>query len=461
MADQRDITSVYFLGAGGIGMSAIARYYLQRGLFVAGYDRVSTPLTDQLVAEGAHLHFTADTAMIPTACLDKDTCLVVYTPAIAADHCELQYFRERGYRVVKRAEVLGMITRELRALCVAGTHGKTTTSAICANILYSSHLGCNAFLGGITKNFGTNYLLSTTSDYVVVEADEYDRSFHHLTPYITVVTSADADHLDIYGTAEAYRESFSHYTSLVRGDGAVIVHTDVLDILPLRCPETTRVYSYSRHKGEFYAENIRVTDSAILFDFCSPIECVRDIALRQRVMVNVDNSVAAMAMSQLCGATAAELRRGVETFSGVARRFEVRVDTGCRTLVSDYAHHPKEIVQSVQSLRTLFPGRRLTVIFQPHLYSRTKDFYREFAAALGGFDEVLLCEIYPAREEPIPGVTSQLIYDALPAGLTKTMIASTEIVHEVSARSFDVLVILGAGDIDKYMSDIETIIKGE
>ena len=454
--ELKDIKSVYFVGAGGIGMSAIARYFISRGVVVAGYDKTPTDLTRQLEREGMLLHYEENIDEIPHACKNPQTCLVIYTPAIPADHRELQYFREGGFEIQKRAQVLGTLTGSHRGLCVAGTHGKTTTSTMCAHIMHQSAADCNAFLGGISKNYGTNYILSK-SDYVVIEADEFDRSFHWLRPWISVITSADADHLDIYGTREAYLESFAHYTSLIQPGGALIVRRG-LDVEE-RLQEGVRRYEYSETEGDFHAENIRIGNGEIVFDFISPIECVKDVQLGQPVPVNIENGVAAMAMAQLCGCTAEELRYGMKTYGGVVRRFDFRIKTDRIVLLSDYAHHPKEIYQSARSIRELYRDRKITAIFQPHLYTRTRDFYREFADALSLLDEVVLCDIYPAREQPIEGVTSQLIYDCLHDNVVKRMIHKEDVTAFVRDNDVDVLVILGAGDLDNYVPQIAEILK--
>ena len=453
----KDIKAVYFIGAGGIGMSAIARYFISRGLVVAGYDKTPTELTRRLEKEGALLHYEENIEEIPHTCKKPESCLVVYTPAIPETHKELTYFREQGFEIQKRAQVLGTLTRQLRGLCVAGTHGKTTTSSMCAHIMHQSHLDCNAFLGGITKNYGTNYIVSPTSDYVVVEADEFDRSFHHLSPYMTVITSTDPDHLDIYGTKEAYLESFRHYTELIQPEGALIIHRG-LEMKESLQPGVRR-YDYSRDEGDFHAENIRIENGEITFDFVSPIECVKNIELGQPVPINIENGVAAMAMAQLAGCTANELRVGMMTFSGVDRRFDFKIKTPRMVFLSDYAHHPKEILQSATSLRQLYRDRHITAIFQPHLYTRTRDFYKDFASALSLLDEVYLTEIYPAREEPLPGVTSQLIYDELAPGVEKHLISKDDVLQLVKSRQFDVLVVLGAGDLDSQVPQITSILQ--
>ena len=452
----KDIKAVYFIGAGGIGMSAIARYFIHRGLVVAGYDKTPSALTLQLEREGMLIHYEENIDEIPHACKQPQTCLVIYTPAIPSDHQELQYFRQNGFEVEKRAQVLGTLTREHKGLCVAGTHGKTTTSTMCAHIMHQSHLDCNAFLGGISKNYGTNYILSN-SDYVVIEADEFDRSFHWLSPWMTVITATDPDHLDIYGTKEAYLESFRHYTELIQPGGNLIIHRDLE--MKENLQEGVNRYDYSLHEGDFHAENIRIANGEITFDFISPIECVKDVQLGQPVPINIENSVAAMAMAQLSGCTAEELRYGMQTYGGVERRFDFKLKNDKIVFLSDYAHHPKEIYQSAKSIRELYRDRKITAIFQPHLYTRTRDFYKDFANALSLLDEVILTEIYPAREQPIEGVTSQLIYDNLRPGIEKHMIAKADVLQYIKDHSFDVLIVLGAGDLDNQVPQITKILK--
>ncbi len=454
--DIKNIRAVYFVGAGGIGMSAIARYFISKGLVVAGYDKTPSELTLQLEKEGMLLHYSEDVESIPHACRNSSTCLVVYTPAIPADHKELQYFRNNGFEIMKRAQVLGILTEDLKGLCVAGTHGKTTTSTICAHIMLQSKADCNAFLGGISKNYGTNYILSTESPYVVIEADEFDRSFHWLRPYMSVITSSDADHLDIYGTKEAYLESFRHYTTLIQPGGALILHKNLE--MKADVQEGVTVYEYSIDEGDFHAENVKIENGEISFDFISPIENVCGVQLGQPVPINIDNSIAAMAMAQLAGCNAEELRYGIKTFKGVDRRFDFKIKNDRHVLLSDYAHHPQEIYQSAKSIKQLYQGRKVTAIFQPHLYTRTRDFYRDFASALSQLDEVILCDIYPARELPIEGVSSALIYDNLADGVEKSMVKTSEVLDLVRQRDFDVLVILGAGDLDNMVPQIAEII---
>lgn len=450
------IKSVYFIGIGGIGMSAIARYYLQRGLTVAGYDKTPTPLTRDLEREGALVHYCDDIHEIPEACRDEASTLVVYTPAIPAEHTELQYFLSHHFDVQKRAQVLGALTRTHKGLCVAGTHGKTTTSSMTAHLLHQSHVDCNAFLGGITKNYGTNYILAPKSDFVVIEADEFDRSFHWLSPYATVITATDPDHLDIYGTEEAYLESFRHYTELIQPEGYLILHTG-LKMQP-HTPEGVTTYTYSRLEGDFHATNIRIGGGAIRFDLVSPLGNIQDIDLGVPVGVNIENGIAAMALAQLAGLSAEEIRSGMKSFGGVDRRFDFHVRNEHKAYLSDYAHHPEEIRASIQSIREVYPDKRIVGIFQPHLYTRTRDFYREFASALSLLDEVILTEIYPARELPIPGVTSQLILDNLQPGVPGRVIQKADVLDVVRHANFDVLITLGAGDLDNYANQIAEIV---
>ena len=448
--------AVYFIGIGGIGMSAIARYFLNQGITVGGYDRTPSSLTRALEAEGAQIHYTDDISLIPTPCRDKAETLVIYTPAIPTDHSELQYFRSNGYDLQKRAQVLGTLTRTLKGLCVAGTHGKTTTSSMAAHILHQSHIDCNAFLGGITKNYGTNYILSKDSPYVVIEADEFDRSFHWLTPSASVITSTDADHLDIYGTEQAYLESFSKYSSLIQPQGFLVMHTG-LKMRPDTQPGVT-TYTYSRNEGQFHADNIKIGDGRITFDLISPLGDIPHIELGVPVAINIENGIAAMALAQIAGATPDEIRQGMLTFSGVDRRFDFHIRRSDMAYLSDYAHHPAEIRQSILSIKQLYQGRRIRAIFQPHLYTRTRDFYSQFADALSLLDDVVIMDIYPAREQPIPGVSSDLIYDNLRPGIRKQKCNKEQLLDIVRQKDYDVLVTLGAGDIEDYAPQITDIL---
>lgn len=458
--DLEQVKSVYFIGIGGIGMSAIARYFMAKGKRVAGYDRSPSELTARLETEGAEIHYHESVERIPAYCRgDHDSVLVIYTPAIPETHAELVYFTNQGFQLMKRAQVLGLITRAEKALCVAGTHGKTTTSTMLAHLIHQSEsCKCDAFLGGISKNYGTNCLLDKDSDYVVVEADEFDRSFHHLQPFMTVITSAEPDHLDIYHTPEAYIESFVHYTTLVRQGGYLIMHHKV-SLTPSPAPGV-KVYTYGREEGDFHAGNIRIGGGEIWFDYHSPLGDIYDVNLGVPVSINIDNGIAAMAMAQLAGVSDEDIKRGMATFRGVDRRFDFKLKRTDKVYLSDYAHHPSEIRQSALSLKELYAEKRITAVFQPHLYSRTRDFYQEFAESLSLFDEVILLDIYPARELPIPGVTSQLIYDHLDAGVIKTMCRKDELLDLLKAHDgLEVLVTLGAGDIEDMAQDITRILE--
>lgn len=451
------IQSVYFVGAGGIGMSALIRYFLSLGKRVAGYDRTSSELTARLVEEGAVIHYEEDVNQIPEWCRDAATTLIVYTPAIPNEHAELNYFRTNGFEIHKRAQVLGIITRSSKALCVAGTHGKTTTSTMAAHLLQQSHVGCTAFLGGISKNYGTNLLLSQESPYTVIEADEFDRSFHWLSPYMSVITATDPDHLDIYGTQEAYLESFRHYTTLIQPGGALILHEGLA--LQPDVQSGVKVYTYSRDHGDFHAENIRIGGGDIYVDFVAPDTRICDVQLGVPVSINIDNGVAAMALAHLNGVTDEEIKRGMASFRGVDRRFDFKLKTDRIVFLSDYAHHPAEIAQSVRSIRELYQDKKITAIFQPHLYTRTRDFYHEFADSLSLLDEVILTDIYPAREEPIPGVSSQLIYDQLRPGIEKCLCRKEDVLALLETKDIEVLIVLGAGDMDNYVPQITRLLE--
>ncbi|MBR7134491.1 MAG: UDP-N-acetylmuramate--L-alanine ligase [Bacteroidaceae bacterium] len=457
--ELKDIKSVYFLGAGGIGMSALVRYFLSENKFVAGYDRTPSELTERLIAEGAHLHFEEEPQSIPDECRDKDNTLVIYTPAIPQGHKEWEYFKANGFVIKKRAEVLGIITRHKKGLCIAGTHGKTTTSTMTAHLLHQSHVDCAAFLGGISKNYKSNLILSDKSDLVVIEADEYDRSFLHLSPQIAVITSADPDHLDIYGNRENYLEAFAQFTENIREGGTLIIH-EGLDVVP-RLQPGVNSYTYGRDKGDFHAQNIRIGNGRIIIDYVSPWQKIDDIELGVPVSINIENGIAAMAVAEMCGATAKEIADGMKSFAGADRRFDFHIKEESITLLSDYAHHPDEIKACARSMKELYRDRKISVIFQPHLYSRTNDFYKEFAASLSLFDEVILLDIYPAREQPIEGVTSKLIYDLIESNVKKSMCSRAQIIQEVEKHKndFEVLVTLGAGDLDNDVPAIAEILK--
>ena len=448
--------NIYFLGIGGIGMSAIARYFAAKGYAVAGYDRTRSRLCEELEAEGIAIHYTDDVAQIAPEFLHNESTLVVYTPAIPAEHSEFVYFRQHGFTIEKRAQVLGEITRVERGLCVAGTHGKTTTSTMLAHLLKQSHIDCNAFLGGIAKNYTSNLMLSDTSDLVVIEADEFDRSFHHLTPYMAVVTAVDADHLDIYGTHEAYLESFAHFTSLIVEGGCLIMKKGIA--LQPHLGNGVKLYTYSAtEQADFCATNVRIGNGTIVFDFVTPTETIADIELGVPVQVNIENGVAAMAVAWLNGVSADELRSGMRSFAGIRRRFETWLKTDRLTIIDDYAHHPAELEASIKSVKALYADKKVLGVFQPHLYTRTRDFYQEFAAALSHLDEAMLVELYPAREEPIAGISSQTIYDEITC--PKTLTTKAELINVLKTKHFDVLLTLGAGDLDAMLPQIVESLK--
>ena len=450
---------LYFVGIGGIGMSALVRYFLSKGDDVAGYDLTPSPLTKALTEEGALIHYEDDPELIPEPFRSPDT-LVVFTPAVPRDHRELNFFIHQGNRVIKRAELLGDLTRRERGLCVAGTHGKTTTSTLLAHLLRSSHLDCHAFLGGISNNYQTNCLISEKSDYAVIEADEFDRSFHHLSPYIAVITSADPDHLDIYHTAEAYRESFEHFTSLISSEGALVMKKGI-PVTP-RLKDGTRLFTYTTgdEEADFWGDHIEIREGHLFFDWHYPALDGQPagslhVELGVPLLINVENAVAAMAVAYLCGARLDELSQGVASFRGVYRRFDRLIDDPRCVLIDDYAHHPNELAPSIRSVRQLYPDRKILGIFQPHLYSRTQDFYREFAHSLDQLDEVILLDIYPARELPIPGVTSHLIAEAMEHKDVVVLPKEGLLPHLRSLRALpEVILMVGAGDIDRLVPQV-------
>jgi len=449
-----DFNALYFVGAGGIGMAALERYFLAQGKQVAGYDRTPSDLTEALQTEGVHIDFDEDPTLIPDYCRDPQHTLVVYTPAVPASHAGLTWFRDNGFEVVKRARLLGIVTRDTLGLCFAGTHGKTTTSSMAAHTLVSAGTGCNAFLGGVLRNWDSNFMLSATSPYSVIEADEFDRSFHELSPHIAVITSTDPDHLDIYGTAENYLESFAHFTELIRPGGALIMHTGLA--LQPRVQQGVTTYTYSRDEGDFHASNICKGNGSISFDLVTPWETVRDISLGVPVDINIENAVAAMAACRLIDTPVEAMRQAMATFMGAKRRFEFWIkEDGAngKVMIDDYAHHPDELRASITSVRDLYPNRRLTVIFQPHLYTRTRDFAPQFAQALSLADEVVLLPIYPARELPIEGVSSEMILQQVTS--TKKSIYSKEnLIKSIHLLNFDVLLTAGAGDIANLLPQI-------
>ena len=450
-----DYQSVYFVGAGGIGMSALVRYFLFHGKKVGGYDRVESDLTEQLNREGAEIHYVDNVDLIPQTYKDSKNTLVILTPAVTDDNAELVYFRQNDFTILKRSQALGEITRNTRGLCVAGTHGKTTTSSMIAHLLKLSPIDCNAFLGGILKNYDNNLLVSDLSDLTVIEADEYDRSFHWLTPHMAVVTSVAPDHLDIYKTENSYRESFSHFASLIRENGVLLMEASIGIIPALK--NGVRLFRYSMHKGDFHAQNVRVGNGKIIFDFVTPERVISDIELGVPIKINILNGIAALAIAYLNGVSDEMLKYGMSTFRGTKRRFDFHNLSNDCILIDDYAHHPEELTASITSVKELYPNKKLTVIFQPHLYSRTHDFYREFAKSLSNADEAILIPIYPAREEPIKGVSSGLILSRITIP-EKYLYTKEALLDAMRSKKRELVLVAGAGDIELLVEPIKKIL---
>lgn len=453
--------NLYFVGAGGIGMANLVRYYLRHGYPVAGYDRTPSLLTTALENEGAILTFNDSENEIPADFRSPEETLVVYTPAVPESNKILSYFRSHGFEVIKRAALLGRITRDTDAICVAGSHGKTTTSSMIANIMRDSDKGCTAFLGGILRNTGSNLVLNEKSPFSVIEADEYDRSFHHLHPYIAVVTSTDPDHLDIYGDEAHYLEAFSIFTSLIRPGGTLITHVGLKYHPDVREGVTIQTYSGGA-EGDWHAEDIVFGDGRLSFTLVGPDNLrIEDIYVGVPVEINIDNAVAAAAAAITAGASEEDVKRGIASFMGAKRRFEIWLDgsahPGAPVLIDDYAHSPNEVKNSIRSVKKLYPGRKLTVIFQPHLYTRTRDFAPEFAAALSEADSVIMPEIYPARELPIPGVTTDIILKNVKSS-EKTYCERKDLLNLIKNSNFEILMTLGAADIDRLLPEIRDIL---
>jgi UDP-N-acetylmuramate--alanine ligase len=456
MRDISDIKRVYFIGIGGIGMSAIARYMLLIGRKVAGYDRVSTSLTDTLTREGMNIHFSDDVLLVPRVFMDPENTLVIYTPAVPPDHSELTYFREKGFRVMKRAEALGMIVNSRKGIAVAGTHGKTTVSSMIAYLMKNSPEGCNAFLGGISKNLDSNLLLNPKAEYTVVEADEFDRSFLHLHPFMAVVTSMDADHLDIYGNYDNLKDSFNGFVSQIDESGLLIYREG----LPLVVPPFLRSFTYSPEQAtaSFYPLNVQRDGFSYRFSLKTPSGILDSMELGVYGRVNLENAVAALAVCHFLGVDEAVMREALTTYSGVKRRFDVRIETEERIYIDDYAHHPKELMAFIGSVKEALPGKKITGVFQPHLYSRTRDFADSFAESLSMCDNVVLLDIYPAREKPIPGVSSKIIYERLTNKGEKVMLEREQLFQVISELDPEVLLTMGAGDIDQLVEPIQNLL---
>lgn len=460
----------YFLGIGGIGMSALARFFHQRGDTVSGYDRTASPLTHQLEQEGIAIHYDDDPAQIPDA-ID----LVVYTPAVPRETAEFQYFLQKGFPMEKRSQVLGEITRGKKCVAVAGTHGKTSTSSMIAHILSHTKLGCSAFLGGIAKNFDSNIVVDSQSEYVVVEADEYDRSFLQLHPFCSVITATDPDHLDIYGTYENMLEAFRQFASQTQPGGMLILkegismceehehhHHEGHDHHEMHLDNveaSIRSYTARGIDADYYSQNVRNYNGNIYFDLRTPKGVIYDLELPNTALYSVENAVAAAAAVLGLGVSDQELREGLRTYLGVRRRFDYRIKTKNLVMIDDYAHHPQEIAACLESVRYLYPGKRLVVVFQPHLYSRTRDFADEFAKVLSTVDELIMMPIYPAREQRIPGVSSSMVLHKV-KGLSKYLCSADQVLELVPVLFPDVVLTMGAGDIDRLVPRLEEALKG-
>jgi UDP-N-acetylmuramate--alanine ligase len=443
------LNNIYFLGIGGIGMSAVARYFHAKGAEIYGYDKTPTPLTTQLINEGMHIHFDENISEIP-----QQLDFVVYTPAIPAQHKELQYFQHEKINIYKRSQILGMITEHAKSIGIAGTHGKTTISTMTAHLLKQSGIDCSAFLGGISKNYNSNLLLSEKSDYVVIEADEFDRSFLQLHPYIAVVSSVDADHLDIYGDKNELKKSFETFISQIQKGGKLIVKKG----LELKLPDDIDVYTYALNgQADFYAANICIKDGYYYFDFVFPQGMYKEIKMGYPGLHNIENAVAAITVAHLSGVSEQEIKPALADFKGVSRRFDIRLRTDNLVFIDDYAHHPEELKACINSVKNLFEGKKITGIFQPHLFSRTKDFADEFARSLELLDEVILLDIYPAREQPVPGITSQFLLDKI-SKKEKYLVEKSDITAFLKDRKLEVLLTLGAGDIDQLVEPIEKML---
>jgi UDP-N-acetylmuramate--alanine ligase len=454
MTDFTSIQRIYFLGAGGIGMSALARYFNALGKKVAGYDKTPSALTDQLIQEGIDLHFDDTIDSIPEAFRVKEGTLVVLTPAVPEDHRELLFFRKNGFSLLKRAEVLGIITGNRKTIAVAGTHGKTTVTTMIAWIMSHTRESCSAFLGGISKNFNSNLVLNTQSQWIVAEADEYDRSFLHLHPYAAVITAMDADHLDIYGNLGELHKSFARFSSQIDRNGFLVLKKG----LPVQrsdheCPIST--YSLNE-KADYFATAITLNETVYTFDVITPAGTIKSVSLNHPGLVNIENAIASVAVTHQLGCEESIIRESLASFNGSQRRFDYVLKTGKLVFIDDYAHHPREIEATVRSVRALYPGKRITGIFQPHLYSRTRDLAGEFARSLSLLDELILLEIYPAREKPLKGVSAESILRHVTIA-DKMICSKEELVDLLKNKKTEVLITMGAGDIDRLIEPIKNI----
>ncbi|MDZ7737968.1 MAG: UDP-N-acetylmuramate--L-alanine ligase [Bacteroidales bacterium] len=456
MMDFSKISHIWFIGIGGIGMSALARYFTAGDFTVGGYDRTESPLTKNLASEGMELVFTDDPCMVPLHYLDKEKSLIIYTPAIPDDNSILNYFRSEGYKMHKRSEILGVISRNTRSVAVAGTHGKTSVSTLTAHLLKQSETDCSAFLGGISKNYNTN-LLTGTGNITVMEADEFDRSFLQLYPEMALITSLDADHLDVYGDHDSMVRAYQEFTGNVKDGGTIIINEKIAG--RLRIPEKLKSYTYGfMDSSDYYPSDITVSEGAYHFHIHGPEGVIRDISLLLPGRMNIENAVGAVALAQLAGASDDDIRKALLYYKGVARRFDLRIDSDSIIYIDDYAHHPEELKYCVESVREFYGDRRITGIFQPHLYTRTRDHASAFAKALDKLDRAVLLPVYPAREEAIEGVDSGIIYERM--NLKDKQLAMKEEVPDLlEGMDIEVLITMGAGDIDRLVGPIEALLK--
>lgn len=452
--DINTFKRIYFIGIGGIGMSALARYFKATGKDVAGYDRTNTNLTRELINSGINIHFEDDIELIPHNYLKNSDTLVIITPAIPIDHKELTHFRNNNFKIFKRSEVLGLIVNKKNNIAVSGTHGKTTVSTMIAHILSNSQFGCSAFLGGISKNFNSNLVFNEKSNYMITEADEFDRSFLKLFPWFTVITAIDADHLDIYGTKDELKKTFNQFVNQTRKGGTVLVKKG----LKLSLKYDYDYYTYTLTKNaDFYAKNISLDNDTYSFDVVTPTIKIKNLILNNTGIVNVENAIAATAVSYLIGIDQETIRDALGKFTGITRRFDYLIKTKELVYIDDYAHHPQELDAVINSVRKLYPDRKVTGIFQPHLYSRTRDFANEFAESLGNLDELILLDIYPAREMPIKNITSKVIYDKIKLQ-NKELCDKKDLLNKLKNRHIEVLLTLGAGDIDQFVEPIKALL---
>lgn len=450
----------YFLGIGGIGMSALARYFHHYGKKVFGYDKTETTLTKHLQSEGIHCHFEENTEWLQEllSAYSKDEILIIYTPAVPKEHKEYLWLQNEHYNILKRSQVLGEITRQHKTIAIAGTHGKTTTTTMVAHLLKQNHINCFAFMGGISANYQTNLLLGNANDpnaFVVVEADEYDRSFLTLHPFLATITSCDADHLDIYGDPRYVKESYEMFASKIHPQGKIVVNKNVDN--ELRLPDNKIVYSLNLNT-DYFAENVRFIENEVHYDVKSPVENLTDVCLGITGTHNVENSLAAIAIAQQIGLTGAQIKSALRSFKGVKRRFDFRIKTSQMVYIDDYAHHPEELRATISSAKRIYPGKKITGIFQPHLFSRTRDFADEFAKSLSLLDEVILLEIYPAREKPIEGINAAMLLNKID-GSSKRLLSKSELLEFLKINRPEVLLTMGAGDIDTLVEPIEELLK--